>query len=296
MILTKNSDPEILTADGGDIETALHEAENQLLGETAQQLHLKDATTYSLRSGGKRLRPLFCHSLGKCFDLSSEQLKPLSVAVEWIHTYSLIHDDLPCMDNDDTRRGQPTNHKVFGENYALLAGDTLLTHAFEILLRGYSSDPKLSVDLGLLLTECSGIRGMIGGQAIDLNISKSPTKAEVLFLHRLKTGGLFRFCSEGTWLIANSTSPPSCTRNQLKSFGENFGIAFQIKDDILDFASESQSPKNLCTLMGPSEVHALLQQLSDEMIATCKAFASSGSMANLNTIEKLIQFNLNRTH
>lgn len=196
-----------------------------------------DAMKYSLSNGGKRLRPVFCLEFSKCLGLDKEKALPFACAVEYIHTYSLIHDDLPCMDNDDFRRGKPSCHKKFGETTALLAGDALLTHAFSIVTECDLSEDKI-VKAVTLLSKNSGVEGMIGGQVLDLKYEKNdPTLSQLLSVHQLKTSALIELscllgCIAGG---ANDSQIESASK-----FANDLGIAFQIKDDILDVIGDAQ--------------------------------------------------------
>lgn len=196
-----------------------------------------EAMRYSLENGGKRLRPVFCLEFASCMGLEKEKALDFAGAVEYIHTYSLIHDDLPCMDNDDFRRGKPSCHKKFGETTALLAGDALLTHAF-----GLVCDAPLPADRIVkavnALTSKSGVPGMIGGQVIDLKYeSENPNLDQLLSVHRLKTGALLAAgCLLGC--IAGGASDEQL--EAADKFAYNLGVAFQIKDDILDVIGNSE--------------------------------------------------------
>ena len=192
---------------------------------------IEEAMKYSLESGGKRVRPVlaleFCRVLGG----DVEKALPLAVAVEFIHTYSLIHDDLPCMDNDDFRRGKPASHKKYGEANALLAGDALLTHAFSSIASSELS-PKQMIDAVRELSAYAGSNGMIGGQIIDLDGENKSLDIDSLFLmDKLKTSALITSaCVLGCISADKYEYIPSAVK-----FAENLGIAFQIIDDILDF-------------------------------------------------------------
>lgn len=195
------------------------------------QQKLFSAMRYSLLAGGKRLRPLlvleFCRLCGG--DVSKAM--PFAAAVEMIHTYSLIHDDLPCMDNDDFRRGNPTNHKVYGEAVAVLAGDALLTAAFSFLSKAELSDSQ-RISAVAILAECAGELGMVGGQILDIESeSRKCTVQEVLDIQSRKTGALIRSACLLGVVAANGTDA------QMKAaaeFASNMGLAFQIRDDMLD--------------------------------------------------------------
>ncbi|WP_059005107.1 polyprenyl synthetase family protein [Bittarella massiliensis (ex Durand et al. 2017)] len=190
-----------------------------------------EAMRYSLLAGGKRIRALFvlecCAALGG----RREEALPLAAAIEMVHAYSLIHDDLPCMDDDDLRRGKPSCHKVYGEATALLAGDALLTLAFETAA-GAPLPEGLRLRAVAALARAAGYRGMIGGQVIDLAYENRPMEPEVLAtLHRLKTGALLSVSAQ---LGAISASAGEDSQRALGDFAGDVGLAFQIADDILD--------------------------------------------------------------
>ncbi len=193
---------------------------------------LAEAMRYSLEAGGKRVRPVLCLLAAEAAGGRAEDALPGALALEYIHTYSLIHDDLPAMDDDDLRRGRPTSHKVFGEGHAILAGDGLLTEAFQVLAEG-PGEPARLLDALSLLTEAAGWRGMVGGQALDLEGEKlSHVDFDHLrLIHRLKTGALLRASLE-IGAVLGGASPAD--RQALRATGEALGLAFQIQDDILD--------------------------------------------------------------
>lgn len=193
---------------------------------------IEDAMRYSLEAGGKRVRPVlaleFCRVLGG--DVNNAL--PLAAAVEFIHTYSLIHDDLPCMDNDDFRRGKPSSHKKFGEAYALLAGDALLTHAFSCITKAENLSAMQRIEAVKYLAEYAGANGMIGGQVIDLLGEGKNLELPMLFhMDQLKTSALIKVSCVLGCIAANRFD---CI-DKATEFAENLGIAFQIIDDILDF-------------------------------------------------------------
>ena len=195
---------------------------------------LLDSERYSLFAGGKRIRPTltleFCRMLGG----TDEAALPFACAVEMIHTYSLIHDDLPCMDDDDMRRGKPTNHKVFGESTALLAGDALLTGAFEVAASNTEAGADCSAKAVAYLASCAGRYGMIGGQIMDIEGERRKlTLDELLKLHSLKTGALISAaCVMGA--LAAGVRLDDKAMQDVIVYAENIGLAFQIVDDILD--------------------------------------------------------------
>jgi geranylgeranyl diphosphate synthase type II len=203
---------------------------------------LLESIQYSLMAGGKRLRPaLLLESASACASVSdrsgpSPTAVVASAAMELIHTFSLVHDDLPAMDDDDLRRGQPTNHKIYGEAMAILAGDAMTTIAFEIIAA--DADPKLVPALVLELAHASGPAGMIGGQVIDMD-DKHPPKnlAELQHLHRMKTGALLTASCRMGAIAAGATA---AQLQSLDAFGRHLGLAFQIVDDILDQTSTAE--------------------------------------------------------
>ena len=204
---------------------------------------IEKAMSYSLLSGGKRIRPFLVLEAYKMFskDGSIEKALPFACALEMIHTYSLIHDDLPAMDNDDFRRGKPTNHKVFGEAQALLAGDSLLTYAFYVAsTNNFVSDKIIRLAIKCL-AEYSGYAGMAGGQMIDLDSGNNiKSYDELKKMHSLKTGALIK-CACLLGYYAACDTPDCEIERSLCSFAENIGIAFQIRDDILDKISDMET-------------------------------------------------------
>jgi geranylgeranyl pyrophosphate synthase len=200
---------------------------------------IHEAMRYSLQAGGKRLRPALVLAAAELFP-GNNQSDPLpaAVAIECVHTYSLIHDDLPCMDNDDLRRGRPTCHKQFDEATALLAGDALLTYAFEILSCNYPAD--LSLGLVRELATAAGSRELIGGQMEDLLAEKCTTVTadQLNFIHHKKTAAMIEAAlAMGGWI--GQGRPSAEPLNRLHTFGRHLGLAFQIVDDILDATADS---------------------------------------------------------
>ncbi len=193
--------------------------------------NLCDAMGYALMAGGKRIRPILSIASYEAVGGKSQNILPIAASLELIHTYSLIHDDLPAMDNDDFRRNQPTAHKVFGEATAILAGDALLTDAFHIISLT-SANPKNLISIINELTYACGPEGMVGGQTLDLILEgKKATKKDLLYIHKHKTGALIRASVRIGAIMANS-SPAKL--DLLTEYGEKVGLAFQIVDDILD--------------------------------------------------------------
>ena len=196
---------------------------------------LDQAMRYSLFSGGKRIRPILALASGEAVGATVERVLPFACALEMIHTYSLIHDDLPAMDDDDLRRGKPTNHTVFGEGLAILAGDGLLTEAFRVMAEGALQNGQNRAAVLRALQEvatAAGATGMVGGQVADLEAeSKKPTRARVEYIHTRKTAALIRAAVRAGALVGGAR-PAQFAR--LDRYGAALGLAFQIADDILD--------------------------------------------------------------
>jgi farnesyl diphosphate synthase len=210
---------------------------------------LKDAMEYTLYNGGKRIRPLLIYATGCIFDAPWENLDIPACSVELIHTYSLIHDDLPCMDNADLRRGKPTCHKVYGEGMAVLTGDALHTLAMQIISSHHAplkADKR--VQMMKVLSNACGPFGMAAGQALDITIMNDETiSTDLLYdIYRLKTGALLSACVELGRLSSNDDD--EFNQHALKEFGDCIGLAFQIQDDILDVETETEllgKPQNI---------------------------------------------------
>ncbi len=193
---------------------------------------LKEAMAYSLKAGGKRIRPMLLFAALETYGQKAEQGFDVACALEMIHTYSLIHDDLPAMDDDDLRRGKPTNHKVFGEATAILAGDALLTYAFEIIARSDVYSPEQAVQLIRMLSFAAGPAGMAGGQVADMEgEQKMLSLAELEYIHHQKTGRLLEFSVMAGALIGGADKAETVL---LETYARHIGLAFQIRDDILD--------------------------------------------------------------
>jgi len=214
------------------LERALPEA-----SETPQRLH--EAMRYAVLNGGKRVRPLLVYATGECLDVDPDLLDAPAVAIELIHAFSLVHDDLPAMDNDDLRRGEPTVHRKFDEACAILAADALQPLAFSVLASAPGVEPSQAIELVQLLASACGSRGMTGGQSIDLSSEgKSLSRAELEQMHALKTGALIHASVMSACCLA--TDLPVEQRTSLDYFASTIGLAFQIKDDILDVEGETE--------------------------------------------------------
>jgi len=232
------------------IEAALQKSWEEI--SVTAPLALREAVTYSLLAPGKRLRPLLTLLVHEAAGGGGESALPAACAVEMVHTYSLIHDDLPAMDDDDLRRGRPTCHKVFGEALAILAGDALLTGAFEVLAAGYP--PSLAAVATVELAQAAGAAGMVGGQTLDLQAegrltSHPPPPATLDFLeelHQRKTGALIRAAVRLGWLSARPQDHPDSLPESVDLFAQTFGLLFQLTDDLLDVqGSEEKTGKRL---------------------------------------------------
>lgn len=245
---------------------------------------------YSLTAGGKRVRPMLVLAFAELCGGSREAAVPFACAIEMIHTYSLIHDDLPCMDNDDLRRGKPTNHKVFGEAAAVLAGDALLTLAFETVLSEKAvslNGTEKCVKAGRLLARCAGAEGMIGGQIIDMESENLSVSAEHLkIMDQKKTGELIRAaCLMG----CISAGADEAQIKAAEKYASCIGLAFQIVDDMLDVLSDeatlgkpvgSDRENNKSTyvsLLGLDECRRLSAELTEQAIQSLSAFDGDSS-------------------
>ena len=207
--------------------------------ETVEPATIHRAMRYSLFAGGKRIRPILCIEAARTVTDAWEPVVPAACCLELIHTYSLIHDDLPALDNDDYRRGKLTNHKVFGDAMAILAGDSLLTLAFQVLAEIDAPEARKTRLISELATASGTVGGMIGGQVADLEGEGKPPDAQLLeSIHRAKTGALLRASLR---MGALATGAPAEAYDALSRYGEHVGLAFQIVDDILDIEESSEA-------------------------------------------------------
>lgn len=253
-----------------------------------------EAMRYSAIGSGKAFRPFLVLTVAKMLDVPQEQAARVAVALEMVHTYSLIHDDLPAMDNDTLRRGKPTNHVQFDEATAILAGDALLTQAFEVLANE-KTHPDATVRIKLIeaLSKAAGTRGMIGGQMMDLLGEKEPlTLKEVERMQSMKTGALLEFaCTAPAILIGASDE----IMQALKAYAHAMGLMFQITDDILDVEGDSATvgktlgkdskahKSTFVSLLGIEEARQLARELGMEAKATLKIFDDKADMLNHTT-------------
>lgn len=248
---------------------------------------LWDSLQYSFESGGKRFRPFLTSLIVKAYRKPQNYLA-FAMATEMIHTYSLIHDDLPCMDNDDMRRGKPTNHKVYGEDIALLAGDAFQTQALSLLAYEYANQPQLAVQLIQLLSSKAGALGMIGGQVLDMKSQSDISIKQLELMHRLKTGALIEAAVMGGAAICEASESET---KAFASFAAAIGLAFQIKDDILDADDKDQDFKSYISLIGLEKTKAELQKQVDISNEALKAL----SHLNIQPLKDLVIYNQNRT-
>ena len=254
------------------------------------QKSLFDAMGYSLFAGGKRLRPIFVYEFCRMCGGDWRSAAPFAAAVEMIHTYSLIHDDLPAMDNDDLRRGKPTNHKVHGEAMAILAGDALLTDAFTVAATA-ELEPKAVVEAIQILSECAGSLGMVGGQVLDINSEQRLlTEQEVLDIQQRKTGCLISAaCAMGA--IAGGANEQQF--DAACQFAAGLGLAFQIRDDMLDvIGTQEEMGKSVGTdekkntfvrLYGLEKCEELVQKYTSISLQALDTFEDSAFLRCLAT-------------
>ena len=265
---------------------------------------LREAMTYSLLAGGKRLRPILVLLSAEACGGSYQAALPAACAIEMVHTYSLIHDDLPAMDDDPLRRGQPTNHTVYGEAAAILAGDGLLTMAFEVLARDIQP-PETAAKCCAELAESAGVRGMVGGQSADLAASHTSPPAEdaretLESIHRMKTA---RLIEAAVALGAHVAAADDVTLERLRDYGSRVGLAFQIADDLLDVrgddrrtgkASGRDAELGKLTYPGVVGLDQSERRAAELVETACQAIAPLGSAAS--RLVALARFVLNRDH
>ncbi|WP_417912936.1 polyprenyl synthetase family protein [Candidatus Electronema sp. TJ] len=290
--------------------------EQRLLVEEALRRHMLAAAgdfaahietmSYSLFVGGKRVRPILCLAAGRCVNTApdiDEQLLPAACALECIHTYSLIHDDLPAMDNDDLRRGQPTCHKKFGEAEAILAGDSLLTYAFELLASEQFFGPAPATRLRqiAILAKAAGPLGMVGGQFLDIASEKKQIPFELLqTIHRSKTGALL---TAAVQMGAVGGGADEAQLQALMEYGQAVGLAFQIADDLLDVTASTvqlgktaghdaeQGKATYPAFFGIEKSRALADEAAERAVAALSNFDQRAE-----PLRALAQYIVSRTH
>ena len=270
---------EQLKADIALIEPALEKYLSRETGEGYDRIF--EAAKYSAMAGGKRLRPVIVLEFCRLCGGDIEKALPFACALEMIHTYSLIHDDLPCMDNDDLRRGRPTCHKAFDEATAVLAGDGLLTAAFETASAAKDVSAEIIVLCIRILGENAGMNGMIGGQVLDMGAEhRKISLDELRLLQKLKTGCLLRAACELGCAAAGATDEDTLAR--ARAYGEKLGLAFQIEDDILDIEGDAATlgksigkdaaseKSTFPSLLGLEECRELAAKLTEEAVDAVK--------------------------
>ena len=252
--------------------------------ENVPQKSLLEAMRYSLLAGGKRIRPILVMEFCRVCGGKWEDALPAAAAIEMIHTYSLIHDDLPCMDNDDYRRGRLTNHKVYGEATAVLAGDSLLTAAFD-----FAADCPNAARAVKTLSRCAGVYGMAGGQQLDLEGEHKVCSAEeILEIHRLKTGALIcGACQLGVLCASGSEAQLRAA----EEYASGIGLAFQLRDDILDVTGDSAklgkstgtdiNKNTLVKLYGLERCEELIKEQTERALGALDAFTDTDFLRSL---------------
>lgn len=263
---------------------------------------LAEAMRYACLSGGKRLRPFLTVSSARLFGVSQEAALQVATAIEMIHTYSLIHDDLPAMDDDDLRRGQPATHIKFGEATAILTGDALLTYAFQLLSESnVHSDPGVRCELIRALATASGFRGMVGGQMMDMEAQNEElTLDQIIRLQRLKTGELFAISCEAGAILGKA---PWQIRSALRAYAHDLGLAFQIRDDLLDAEGsrdevgkgvkkdERAGKATLVSIMGLERAREQCRILAEQAIRHLDVFDDKA-----RNLRKMAEFVITRRH
>jgi geranylgeranyl diphosphate synthase type II len=252
--------------------------------------NLISSMEYSLKAGGKRIRPQLVLEFSRLCSGSDDKALPFACALEMIHTYSLIHDDLPCMDDDDMRRGKPSNHIVYGEDIALLAGDALQSLAFEVM-SCEDTISKVGAEKAVkcinILSDYCGAKGMVGGQVIDLEHENKETPLDVITeMHHKKTGGLIKSACEMGCVCGNANDKQILSARE---YGENIGLAFQIMDDILDVTSTGEElgkpvgsdvenhKSTYVSILGIDKCRELVDEYTDKAIKALDAFDGDSS-------------------
>jgi farnesyl diphosphate synthase len=252
---------------------------------------IEEAMRYSALAPGKRIRPFLFLATIDMLDGNVNEVIDIAAAIELVHTYSLIHDDLPAMDNANYRRGQPTCHKKFDEATAILAGDALLTYAFEIIGKNQYIDPTAKCNLMTSLAHAIGYQGMIHGQMLDMQACNENFDLEkITELQQLKTGKLLSFCCQAATIICNTESNQT---NSLKEYSEKLGLLFQITDDLLDYEGEAnivgkdlqqdqtKGKSTFISLLGIDETRKLVDKLTEDAINSLTIFNKAGILIQL---------------
>jgi len=273
---------------GAMVEAAL---EDFFPDEQCRQSRIFEACRYSLMAGGKRIRPMLLLEFYRLCGGKPEEALPFACGLEMIHTYSLIHDDLPCMDDDDYRRGRLSNHKVYGEAMATLAGDALLNRAFEIMMMQTVVPAERAMAAVACISRCSGVYGMIGGQVQDLALEgKTATLEELQEMVSLKTGALLRAACEGGALLAGAEEHKL---QAARDYAAHVGLAFQIQDDILDvtgdqavlgkaIGSDANNRKTtFVSVYGLEACRGMVRNLTQQALAAADVFSDSEFLKEL---------------
>ena len=260
---------------------------------------LRESMSYSLMAGGKRLRPVLLMAAADAVGADGTKFLPVACALEMIHTYSLIHDDLPAMDNDDYRRGKLTNHKVYGDGIAILAGDALLTLAFTVILRQKDAAPEALLRVVDEISRAAGAEGMVGGQVLDIKAeNRSISMEELRRVHMGKTGALFHAALRSGAILAGATEQQLAA---LTAYADHFGLAFQITDDILDVigsaeeigkpvGSDAKNHKSTyVSLTSLSEARDLARRTVDEALDALSIFGAEAEF-----LRELVSYLVNR--
>jgi geranylgeranyl diphosphate synthase type II len=263
---------------------------------------LQEAMRYSLLAGGKRIRPVLALATAEAIDLDRQAVLPLAAAIELIHTYSLIHDDLPAMDDDDLRRGRPSCHRAFGEDVAILAGDALYAEAFRLLLGRPHGNPGNLLKAACELAAATGVEGMVGGQYIDIEGKAPPGPAGLRRLHELKTGRLIAASIECVLLLGETLETDRI--DSFSAFARELGVLFQIVDDILDVIGSSETlgkhqgsderlgKRTYVTEFGLDGARNLARESRDRARAALAQAAPKGA----HELEQITDFIANRTY
>ena len=247
---------------------------------------LLNSQAYSLQGTGKRFRPFLAYSVFNLFSDQVEKIRHYCLALEMVHTYSLIHDDLPCMDNDDFRRGKPTNHKIFSEDTALLAGDGLLSDVFGLIAGDEKVDPATRLKLIKLLSEKIGSFGMVSGQVRDMQSSGDVNLNDLKQIHLQKTANLIQAAAMGAALIGEASEKEL---HNISEFSYALGMAFQVKDDLLDHSDKDQEFKSYTRILGLEKTGVELQNYS---VSALKSLTVFGDKAQV--LKELIDYNQQR--
>ena len=285
--------PPFFEEDRIDVDAQL---ERLMPAESVQPRSIHQAMRYSVFAGGKRIRPILCLETARIFEADVAPALYPSCAIEFIHTYSLIHDDLPALDNDDLRRGKPTSHKKFGEATAILAGDALLTLAFETIAAAPVSAERRVAMVTEIASAAGTVNGMVGGQVADLEAEGKKIGPQMLeYIHRSKTAALIRASATSGALCAGA-SPEDVSR--LRRFGETIGWAFQVTDDILDVEESSaalgktagkdiaQQKATYPAVFGLERSHEIAEELSSKAIAELQVYGDRAE--RLRTIAEFL--------